>query len=249
MTDFAALHRPGDPLVLPNAWDVASARALAAAGFAAIGTTSLGVAAAHGLPDGRGQGKTETHFLVRQLRGGLGVPLTVDIEGGFGGSPEEVAEYAAALHDDGAAGVNIEDGPGDPAAAITAIKNRCPDLFVNARTDTYWLGTGDLAETITRCRAYLAAGADGVFVPAIADDAEIRTLTGEIPAPVNVLLLPGMTVAHLAGLGVARVSTGSLLYRTALWAAVRAAREIAAGGSVVAAGITYAEADDLAAGR
>src|SRR4051794_35785974 len=133
MTHFRDLHRPGRPLLLPNAWDVASATALADAGFAAIGTTSLGVAAAHGLPDGHGQGKSETLELVRRL-GHLKIPLSVDIEGGFGGGPREVADFAAALAAAGAAGLNIEDGrpdgtltpPAEQAALITAIKHRVP---------------------------------------------------------------------------------------------------------------------------
>jgi 2-methylisocitrate lyase-like PEP mutase family enzyme len=245
MTDFRALHRPGDPLLLPNAWDVASATALAAAGFAAVGTTSLGVAAAHGLPDGRGLGKNETLDLVRRLSA-LPVPLTVDIEGGFGGAPDAVADFVAELAGAGAAGINLEDGLADGclaaqiriAALIAAVKARVPDFFVNARTDTFWLaatgpdaggggadpsagaradgaertgsargGVGDrsssMAETLDRARAYLDAGADGIFVPAVAADDDIRTLTATLAAPVNVLLLPGMTRDHLAALGVA----------------------------------------------
>jgi len=109
VTDFRALHRPGSGRLLPNAWDVASAVALASAGFAAVGTTSLGVAAAHGFPDGRAQGRDQTLALVRALHGPLAIPLTVDVEGGFGGGPDEVADLAAELAAAGAAGVNIED--------------------------------------------------------------------------------------------------------------------------------------------
>ncbi|GAA2637372.1 isocitrate lyase/PEP mutase family protein [Paractinoplanes durhamensis] len=258
MTDFRALHRPGTPLLLPNAWDVASALALAEAGFAAIGTTSLGVAAAAGLPDGRAEGSAETQTLVRALKGRLPIPLTVDIEAGFGGGPDEVADLAEALFEAGAAGINIEDGrpdgtltaPAAQAELIAAIKARTPALFVNARTDTHWLPGAtppDLAETLTRARTYVEAGADGIFVPAVAADAEIRTLTTELAAPLNVLLLPGMTVPHLAGLGVARISTGSMLFRAALAAAVTTARAIAAGTPAAAPAITYAEANALAA--
>jgi len=252
MPDFRDLHRPGDPLLLANAWDVASALALAGAGFAAIGTTSLGVAAAHGLPDGQEQGKDQTIELVRALHGRLEIPLTVDAEDGFGGSPAEVAGLAATLHAHGAAGINLEDGrPGgalarteDQAALIAAVKRRSPDLFVNARIDTHWTKTGDLAEALSRARAYLAAGADGIFVPAVAADDDIRALAA-LGAPLNVLLLPGMTVPHLAGLGVARISTGSLLFRVALAAAVGVAREVAGGAAAPAAALTYAEANAL----
>ena len=251
MSDFRDLHRPGEPLLLPNAWDVASALALAAAGFAAIGTTSLGVAAAHGLPDGRERGKSETLELVRALRGRLGVPLTVDVEGGFGGGPDEVAELAAELYAAGAAGINVEDGrPGgvlaeaaDQAALIVAIKERVPGLFVNARTDTCWLRTRT-GETESRCRAYRDAGADGLFVPALTEAGDIRMLAGI--APLNLLALPGMTVRELAALGVARVSTGSLLFRTALTAAVSVAREIRAGAPVPGGVLSYAETNSYA---
>ncbi|MEU4240141.1 isocitrate lyase/phosphoenolpyruvate mutase family protein [Actinoplanes sp. NPDC026619] len=253
MTDFRALHRPGNPLLLPNAWDVASALALAEGGFAAIGTTSLGVAAAAGLPDGQGQGREQTVALVRALQGRLEIPLTVDVEAGFGGWPAEVAELAAALHTAGAAGINLEDGrPGGvlaPAAAqaelIAAIKDRAPALFVNARTDTYWLAT-NREETLTRARTYVEAGADGIFVPAVAGDEEIRTLVRELAVPLNVLLLPGLTVPHLAGLGVARISTGSLLFRAALSAAVATAQAVAGGAPAPAPALTYAETNALA---
>jgi 2-methylisocitrate lyase-like PEP mutase family enzyme len=98
-----------------------------------------------------------------------------------------------------------------------------PEMFVNARTDTFWLGSGDIDETLRRAAAYVGAGADGVFVPGAADPATIRTLAAEIAVPLNILYLPGKhTVAGLAGLGVARVSTGSLLFRVALGAAVAA---------------------------
>lgn len=253
MTDFHALHRSGSPLLLPNAWDVASAVALAAAGFAAVGTTSLGVAAAHGLPDGHAEGKDQTLELVRALHGRLVIPLTVDVEGGFGGSPGEVADLADELAAAGAAGINIEDGragrtlapPAEQAALIAAVKARVPGLFVNARTDTYWLGVSQ-PETLDRARRYLDAGADGVFVPAVAADDEISGLAEALPAPLNVLLLPGMTVPRLAALGVARVSTGSLLFRAALAATVATARAVAVGEPAPAGLPGYAETNDLA---
>lgn len=255
MTAFHALHRPGDPLVLPNAWDVASAAALARAGFPAIGTTSLGVAAAHGLPDGRGVARAETVALMRRL-GRLPVLVTVDVEGGFGGGPAAVAELAAELADAGAAGINLEDGRADntlvPVAEqvelIAAVKNRVPDLFVNARTDTRWLGAGDLEETLLRTRAFVAAGADGVFVPGLAGDDEIRSVVSGVEAPLNVLLLPGLTVPRLAALGVARISTGSLLFRAALGHAIDVARSIARGEPAPTGIPPYAEVDSLARG-
>jgi 2-methylisocitrate lyase-like PEP mutase family enzyme len=250
---FRDLHVPGTPLMLPNAWDVASAAALAAAGFVAVGTTSLGVAAAHGLPDGRNAARAETLDLARRL-GRLGILFTVDVEGGFGGGPGAVAALAAELAAAGAAGLNLEDGRADgtltpvddQVTLIAAIKARVPGLFVNARTDTHWLHAGDLDETLRRAEAYREAGADGIFVPGLADDDSIRTVVSRIDAPLNVLLLPGLTVPALAALGVARISTGSLLFRAALGAAVATARAVAAGHPAPPGVPSYAEVNSLA---
>ena len=228
MTAFRELHRPGRPLVLPNAWDFASAAALVEAGFAAIGTTSLGVAVANGRPDAEGQTRAETLALARRLTV-LPGQLTVDIEAGFGDAAAVAAELAAL----GVVGINIEDGLGpveDQVAAIGAIRTVAPDLFINARTDTHWLRDApDLADTRRRLKAYVAAGADGVFVPGLADPDDIRRVVAEIDAPLNVLALAGgQTVAELGALGVARVSTGSLLFRAAIAATVAVARSVAA---------------------
>ncbi|GHJ47101.1 hypothetical protein Cs7R123_44430 [Catellatospora sp. TT07R-123] len=222
MRDFAALHRAGDPLVLPNVWDVASARSLADAGFPALGTTSLGVAAASGLPDGLGATAAETLRLIRALAT-LPVCLTADIETGS-------VEAAAAVAASGAVGVNMEDAMG-PAAAhaalISAVKQQVPGLFVNARTDTHWQRPGDLRETLHRVRRYADAGADGVFVPGLSEPADIAAVVAAVDLPVNILFLPGRhTVAELADLGVRRISTGSLLFRAALAAAVRTAEAV-----------------------
>ncbi|MER6309419.1 isocitrate lyase/PEP mutase family protein [Streptomyces sp. NPDC001739] len=240
---FHALHHADQPLLLPNAWDVASAVALAAAGFAAVGTTSLGVAAAHGYPDGRGlaEVKDATLALALRLNGRLTCPYTVDIEGGFGGGPQQVADLAGALAEAGAAGLNLEDGlPGggglqDPARqaeVLAAVKQRAPGLFLNARIDTHWRVTSPppLSETLARAESYLTAGADGVFVPGIVADEDITVLVREVQAPLNILFTPGRhTLARLADLGVRRISTGSLLFRTALQATLGTAEAIRTG--------------------
>jgi 2-methylisocitrate lyase-like PEP mutase family enzyme len=216
LRNFAVLHRTGDPLVLPNVWDVASARCLVEAGFPALGTTSLGVAAAAGRPDGVGAGEAEALRLTRRLAK-LPVHLTVDIEAG---SVAAAVAVAAA----GAVGVNMEDAmqPAEAhAALIRSVKLEAPQLFVNARTDTHWQRPGDLAETVRRVRLYADAGADGVFVPGLAEPADITAVVAAVDVPVNVLFLPGRhTVATLADLGVRRVSTGSLLFRAAMAASV-----------------------------
>jgi 2-methylisocitrate lyase-like PEP mutase family enzyme len=247
MTAFADLHRPGAPLLLPNAWDHASAAALAAAGFAAIGTTSLGVAAALGLRDGAAETAEATIELAQRLTH-LPVPITMDIEDGFSKDPAAVADYVERLGP--VAGVNLEDQLGDPtahAAVIKAVKVRTPDVFVNARTDTYWLGRPSLQETLERAKAYVDAGADGIFVPGVTDAHEIAALAEALPLPFNVLFAPDTrSIAELAELGVARISTGSLLYRVALGAAIDAATAIGDGATAFMAP-SYATIDDLAA--
>ncbi len=252
---FAALHRPGEPLLLPNAWDVASAAALVDAGFAAIGTTSLGVAAAAGLPDGTGASRDATLALAHRLRP-VGCLLTVDIEGGFAATPDGVAQVAAELAAAGAVGVNIEDGRPDGTlaplahqqAVIAAVKQAVPTLFVNARTDTHWLHPerADLAEAVRRVRAYRAAGADGVFVPGLVGADDIGRVVAAVDAPLNVLFLPGRhTLAGLAAAGVARVSCGSLLFRAALQATVAVARAVATGAALPTGLPSYAEVTTL----
>ncbi|MEV0368406.1 isocitrate lyase/phosphoenolpyruvate mutase family protein [Streptomyces sp. NPDC050636] len=240
---FHALHHADEPLLLPNAWDVASAVALAGAGHAAIGTTSLGVASAHGRPDGQGlpEVRDATLALARGLAGRLPCPFTIDIEGGFGDGPEQVSGVAGELAEAGAAGLNLEDGlPGGgglqdaacQAELIAAVKERAPGLFLNARIDTHWLTDAPppLSVTLARAEMYLAAGADGIFVPGVVGDEDISVLVAAVPAPLNVLFAPGRhTVSRLAELGVRRISTGSLLFRTALHAALAAAESVRAG--------------------
>ncbi|MFJ1846377.1 isocitrate lyase/phosphoenolpyruvate mutase family protein [Streptomyces sp. NPDC088146] len=253
---FADLHRAGaSPFLIPNAWDHASASVLAAQGFPAIGTTSLGVAAAAGLPDGAGATRAETLLLARRLGPGPYL-LSVDAESGFSDDPDEVAGLACELADAGAVGINLEDGRHDGtlapvalhAAKVAAVKAAVPDLFVNARTDTYWLGGGRAGEeTAHRLHAYEQAGADGVFVPGLADPAVIAALVKRLATPLNILYTPsGPTVPQLGDLGVRRVSLGSLLFRTALGAATEAAADIRAGRRPVAGqGPTYAQVQAL----
>ncbi|WP_189192544.1 isocitrate lyase/PEP mutase family protein [Streptomyces albiflavescens] len=249
-TPFAALHHTGAPLLLPNAWDHASAALLAAQGFEAIGTTSLGVAAAVGLPDGAGATRGVTLSLARQLGAGPYF-LSVDAEDGFSQDPDEVAELARELSASGAVGINLEDGLGSAAlhaAKIAAVKAAVPDLFVNARTDTYWLGDGDERETVRRLDAYQRAGADGVFVPGLTDPAGISVLLKTLDVPLNILYSPsGPTIAQLGDLGVRRISLGSLLYRRALGAVLETMADIRAGRTLRGTAPTYAEVQALSA--
>src|SRR5690349_5272557 len=224
---FAELHKPG--FVLPNAWDHASAAVLAEAGFPAIGTTSLGVAAALGLEDGAAETAEATIDLARRLTH-LPVHVSMDIENGFSRDPAEVAAYVDRLGP--VAGVNLEDQLTDPrhfAQVLVSVTGQ--GTFINARIDTYWLGDGDLDETLRRAEHYVHAGVDGIFVPGVREEREIAALVEAIPVPLNVLFLPGLTVPRLAELGVERISTGSLLYRAALGEALRVAGSVRDGGS------------------
>ena len=242
MTAFADLHRSGEPLLLPCAWDHASALALADRGFEAIGTTSLGVAAAVGLLDGASVTREETLRLALTL-GSQPFLLSVDAEDGFSDDPAEVAEFAGQLAAVGAVGINLEDGLGPVgrhAAKIAAVKSAVPGLFINARTDTYWLGDGE--DTLGRLDAYRQAGADGLFVPGLTDPATITAVVERFDVPLNVLYTPGgPSLRHLADLGVRRVSLGSLLYRTALGAALETVADIRSGRVPQGTAPTYDE--------
>ncbi|MEU8179567.1 isocitrate lyase/phosphoenolpyruvate mutase family protein [Micromonospora sp. NPDC049044] len=253
--EFRALHHTGRPLLLPNAWDHASAAALAARGHLAIGTTSLGVAAAAGRPDGTAATAVETLDLARRLAR-LPVLLSVDVEAGFDDDPAAVAGYVAELAGLGVVGINLEDGRADGTLAdpecvadkVAAVKAAVPDLFVNARVDTWWLGVPEpLPQTVARARAYRAAGADGIFVPGTVDLGTLRVLSEWVDGPLNALYQPGgPTLDELGRAGAARVSTGSLLFRAALAAAVTAADAVRAGGPVAASGLSsYAEVQGL----
>jgi 2-methylisocitrate lyase-like PEP mutase family enzyme len=250
MTAFAALHHGPLPLLLPNAWDVPSALAFLAAGYPAIGTTSQGVASSLGRPDASRSTREANLTLARALVR-LRVPITIDAEDGYDDDPAAVAGYVAELAGIGVAGVNLEDSldgrllePAAYAAKVAAVKARTPDVFVNARVDTYWFHQDDTVEaTLARATAYVDAGADGVFVPGLGEPDAVREVAGSLPVPLNVLPVAGLGLSDLAALGVRRVSTGSLPYRTALAAAVTAA-EAVRDGTPLPAAVAYPELQD-----
>ncbi|WP_022893385.1 isocitrate lyase/PEP mutase family protein [Agromyces subbeticus] len=232
--EFRALHRPGTPFVLPNAWDLASARWLHAAGHRAIGTTSLGIAVAAGKGDGAGD-IAAASLVLAERAAEHGIALSVDLEAGCSDDPDEVGRLAAELAMIGCVGVNIEDSdtagrlvdPELASAKVAAIAAAAPALYLNARADPFWVEAGGdtddrRSDAVARARSYLAAGATGVFVPGVLAESMISSLAAEIPAPLNVLVQPGLALPRLAQLRVARVSTGSLLFRTALGAATTA---------------------------
>ena len=227
MTTFRDLHYAATPFLLPNAWDAGSGLAFANAGFPAVGTTSFGIAASAGLPDGGRSSKAETAALVAQLCR-LPVHITADIEDGYSDDPAEVADFVAQLAALGLAGVNLEDSTAghlvDPAAVadkVAAVKRRSPAVFINARVDNIWFGEQATVDAVLRrAGLYADAGADGIFVPGLAAPEDIQAVTAGVALPVNVLAHPSLTVPELGELGVRRVSSGSLPYRAAVDAAV-----------------------------
>ncbi|MGW1767999.1 isocitrate lyase/PEP mutase family protein [Streptomyces sp. NPDC002073] len=260
---FGSLHVPGTPLALANAWDVASARVTEAAGVAAVATTSAGVAWSLGSPDGDAIARDRAVELVARVAAAVALPVTADIEGGFGADAAAVGETVTQVIAAGAVGINIEDGDRDPAeladriaAARAAADASGVPLYINARTDTYLFGLGEpgparLAETLARAERYLAAGASGVFVPGVADPGTIAELARGIDAPLNLLVGPGSpAVSELAALGTARVSLGSSVAEAAYAVAARATRELLAGGTytAVADGLPYGELNGLLKG-
>jgi 2-methylisocitrate lyase-like PEP mutase family enzyme len=232
-----ALHRPGVPLVLPNAWDVATARAVVAAGFPVVATTSGGIASALGHEDHEQAPADEMLAAAARICRGVDVPVTVDAEAGYGMAP---AELVAALAQAGAAGCNLEDtdhatgrlrDPTRHADWLRAVRRAASDaghgLVINARIDVFLpavLAGSDagtqaelVPEALRRAHAYLEAGADCVFPIALWEAGAVAAFTSEAGGPVNVLGLPrAPSVAELAALGVARVSYGTLLQREAI---------------------------------
>ena len=229
MATFRELHHGTAPLLLPNAWDVGSALAFVAAGYPAVGTTSFGVGASAGLPDGGRASRVGTVALVAELQH-LHVHVTADIEDGYEADPAAVADLVAELADMGVSGVNLEDSTAGQlvdatafAAKVAAVKQRNPDVFVNARVDNFWFSQQPSVDAVlARAQAYADAGADGIFVPGVAAPDDIRGITAGTSLPVNVLAHPTLTVAELGELGVRRVSSGSFPYRRSVDAAVEA---------------------------
>ncbi|MER5600786.1 isocitrate lyase/phosphoenolpyruvate mutase family protein [Streptomyces sp. NPDC002265] len=243
---FRALHIPGRPLVLPNAWDAASARVVEDAGAAAVATTSAGLAWSLGAADGgRLDGERAVGALAAVVSA-VRVPVSADIEGGYAPDAQGVAATVRAVLAAGAVGVNIEDalyeGP-EPlrpvaeqteriAAVRAAADAQDVPLFVNARIDTFLRGAGGVERTLERAAAFLAAGADGIFVPGAVDPETVKLLVDGVDGPLNILIGPGSpSVAELAGLGVARVSAGSGLAEAAYAEVRRVARELLGTGT------------------
>jgi len=245
---FAALHEHGT-FVLPNAWDAASAAVIAAAGAAAVATTSSGISWALGVPDGENLTRDEAIAVTARIVAAVAVPVTADVEAGYGPSPRDVAATIEAVLDAGAVGANVEDrarSGGAPlwpvdaqcerlAAARAAADRRGVPFTLNARTDVYLAGVGEPAAredmVLERAAAYRSAGANCLFVPGVVDLATIARLVARAPLPLNVLLAPGRspTIAELTAAGVRRISVGHCLAATAYTAARDATTRLLAG--------------------
>jgi 2-methylisocitrate lyase-like PEP mutase family enzyme len=241
---FVALHaRPG-AFVIPNPWDVGTARMLAGLGFEALATTSAGLAFSLGRRDGEGAVSREQAIEhARTIVDATPLPVSADLENGFGDAPEAVAATIAMATAVGLAGCSIEDATGRPdqpiyershaiervAAAVEAARASAFPFVLTARAENFLHGRPDLDDTIARLHAFEAAGADVLYAPGLRDLETIRQVCAALSKPVNVLMaLPGMplSVEQLAAAGVRRISLGSALSRAALGAMLRAAREI-----------------------
>jgi len=239
------LHEGPRILVLANAWDPISARIVEEIGFPAVATTSAGVAATLGYPDGQRVSRDEMLEVVGRVARAVQVPVTADMEAGYGTTPKAMAETALALIAAGAVGLNLEDVTGDDESShvelqlqlekIRAIRDASAaagvPLVINARTDVYLMPIGlvetRFERTVDRLRAYAKAGADCVFAPAVKDAQTIAKLVKAVEAPLNILLMPGApNLNELEKLGVARASIGSGLMRASLGTARNVAKTL-----------------------
>ncbi len=248
------LHHGPDILVLPNAWDIASARIVEEAGYAAIATTSAGVAFALGYPDGEKISRDEMLDAVSRIARRMRVPVTADLEAGYGPEPGDTEETIRRAIEGGVVGANIEDGTHrreqplcsmNLAVARIHAARRAAEVagipfVINARTDSYLAArifnqpqdAKCFEETVDRGRAYLEAGADCIFIPGLADPSTIGRLVAAIDGPINILAGPGSpSVPELKALGVARVSVGGAIMRATLGLVQRAAAELRSGGT------------------
>ncbi|HMG64087.1 MAG TPA: isocitrate lyase/phosphoenolpyruvate mutase family protein [Streptosporangiaceae bacterium] len=235
---FLALHRPGAPLLMPNPWDVGSARALASLGFAALATTSSGFAATLGRLDGSVT-RDEAVAHAGQIAAAVSpVPLSADLENGFADAPADVAATVAAAVRAGLAGCSIEDSTKDPGNPIydpglaadriaAAAQAAGGQLILTGRAENFLHGRPDLADTIARLNRYADAGADVLFASGLRRADDIKAVVESVGRPVNVLLpAAGPSVSELADLGVSRISVGGTFAAVAFGALAQAAREL-----------------------
>ena len=239
---FANLHVKGTPVILYNAWDAGSAKAVVAAGARAVATSSWSVAAAQGYSDGEAIPLSLVEQIIGRITASVALPVTVDFEGGYSDDDGQLAANVGRLLDLGVIGINFEDrvvkGKGlyaidRQAARIAAIrevaKQKNVPLFINARTDVF-LGQGnDVGDALRRAKAYATAGASGFFIPGLTEPTEIRRIAIEATLPVNVMVMEGVpSNDKLAKLGVARVSYGPIPYVEAMGLVQKNAQQLVA---------------------
>jgi 2-methylisocitrate lyase-like PEP mutase family enzyme len=246
---FRSMHT-GGIFVLPNAWDVGSATIIAAAGSKAIATTSAGVSWSLGKPDGEHLTRDETIDVIARIAASVDLPVSGDVEGGYGNDAEAVADTVSAVIGVGAVGINLEDSRSSDgklhsadtqAARITAgraavTEAGLPGLVINARTGVFLYGIGDpagrLDDVLERAASYARAGADSLFVPGLLDLDTLSVLTSKVPLPVNAMAGPGAPdVNALRAAGVRRVTVGQAISQAAYSLARRAAVELLTAGS------------------
>jgi 2-methylisocitrate lyase-like PEP mutase family enzyme len=249
-TAFRALHQGSRILLLPNAWDVSSACIFEETGVSAIATTSAGVAFTLGYPDGQKISRHEMLAVVSRIAAKVNLPVTADVEAGYGNRPEDAALTAEGVIKAGAVGMNLEDSTGDPQhpladlslqlEKILAVREMAQrmgvPLVLNARTDVYLAHVGAperrYVETVRRLAAFRDAGADCLFAPGVRDSKVIQQLVGDLKHPINILAGPGLpSVPELQKLGVARVSLGSSPMRATLGLVRRIAHEVLGAGT------------------
>ena len=250
-----ALHA-GPGFVLPNAWDAGSARLLEQLGFPAVATTSAGIAWSCGVPDGELLARDTMLEHVARIVAAVTVPVTADLEAGYGDTADEVGRTVAAARDLGVVGCNLEDaGPAglfavdDAVERLAAARAEAPQgtFVLNARTDTYFTHGSDdpFTETVDRALRYLDAGADCIFVPGVVEAQTIRRLAAAIPAPLNIVagLANTIDAPTLISLGVTRVSLGGSLARAAFSMLERAGRELLDSGTLgfLEGAVSYAD--------
>lgn len=241
---FRDLHYGDTPFVIPNPWDIGTAKLLASCGFKALATTSAGFAFSRGLPDGAVGFEAMIHH-CKEIAAATGLPVSADLERGKGNSPESVAETIFAADAVGLAGCSIEDHTGDPArpiydftlaaervaAGAEAARALKRDFVFTARAENFLWDRPDLDDTIRRLQAFEAAGADVLYAPGITDIGMVRTICSALTRPVNVLAMPTLTVAALSEAGARRISLGSKLATYAYGMMKNAAHEILGEGT------------------
>jgi len=263
---FRGLHTGEGALLLPNVWDIASARIVEDSGFPAIATTSAGIAFAQGFPDGQRIPARQMIAAIARIAAAVKVPVTADVEAGYGSKPENAGRTARDVIEAGAVGMNFEDATGDAGHPLTdlslqlerirAIREAAADLalplVLNARTDVYLLQVGEPAkrydEAVRRLAAFRDAGADCVFVPGLWDSDTIRRIVTDLNCPVNILGVPGSpSVSELVQMGVKRISLGSGPMRAALGLLRRVAEELRTAGTYdqMAGAPSHAEMNQL----